>query len=779
MSVLANDLLFPRTKEADRSEKGDQASTGKQNSTGGREDSRTFQIPSNPSLNPSILAQLALNPPRCPLESSTDPPPMAEKEKAAAEEEYVSDVDDSPLPALRREASDDDDDDGGGGRGLPPPSTVVGSDSDSDGQGAAEVYDEDEGSEKCEGMQEHFGAGRGGGGGGDAKEVPDEGKYEEEEAQAKGEAAVDDGEDKEKKGIDPYAVQRIGAFFMHDDRFHNKENDSRGRQREFFGGQKLRHPKDDSVWVHDRFDEINVHDVQHDNARRPTIPFRAWAGDRTHGVNHGYLQGTKSPSYYHGNRADYKYIPKKSLTRYESSNNYNRFPNEANTSYDNSKNYRSVPRKFHSYYDNKNFDNARREPRIHHVNAIGYAPNVYRGKPSRPYQPHWKNTFGNSSVQRNRTYSRSQNEEARSGAGEGKCYYQNSNLQNEQNIPLKEELPLIQRRKAQPAIFSKLFTTSVHMAHSSLKTQSRPVLGVKAFVPSGGHVNAVDSVSTVSIKGMPSLGSHSSVSTSNNYSQYSKSRDQGSGLNNGESAKSKFSSTSQATEFSDAVYQQRSVQQLQPRQRASTQIFHQNIASTNNIQSHPQATSTSSTEDAETSPPPGSKSSEAPSVVIGQNYKEEPVRASFPHDGGHVLGVTGARGLTLGDQGFPGTPAVLPAMQFSGQHPSGPDIPSIGMALPGLSLHQLGGNSEANQMTWLPTLSGAAGSFGETYHPCYLGTYYPQPSQLPSSSVSSRNHSVSDALVSLNSHERPEVVDQELHQRKNKPRRYSEMSFAS
>jgi hypothetical protein len=262
----------------------------------------------------------------------------------------------------------------------------------------------------------------------------------------------------------------------------------------------------------------------------------------------------------------------------------------------------------------------------------------------------------------NRRYSRSENEEACSGAGEGKRSYRPSNFQNEQDIPLKEELPLIQRRKG-PAIFSKLFTTSVHMAHSSLKAQSRHVLGVKAFVPSGGHGNAVDSVSMISIKGMPSLTSHSSVSRSINDSQYSKSRDQGSGLNNDEPAKHKFYSTSQATrsytEFSDAVYQQRSVQQLQPRQRASTQIFHQNIASTNNIQSHPQATSTSSIEDAETSPPPGSKNSEPPSVVIGQTDKEESVSASFPHDGGHALGVTGARGLTPGDQGFPGTPAVF------------------------------------------------------------------------------------------------------------------------
>jgi hypothetical protein len=163
---------------------------------------------------------------------------MAEEETppAAQEEEYVSDVDDSPLPSLRRRtAASDDDEDGGGGRGSPPPSTVVGSDSDSEGQGAAEVYDEDEGSEKCRGVQEDFGVGRGGGG--DAREVADEGKYVEEgeveeegEAQAKEGAAVD-GEEEEKKGDKPYAAPRIPPFFMHGDRFHNKENDSHGRQR--------------------------------------------------------------------------------------------------------------------------------------------------------------------------------------------------------------------------------------------------------------------------------------------------------------------------------------------------------------------------------------------------------------------------------------------------------------------------------------------------------------------------------------------------------------------
>uniref|UniRef100_A0A8R7PVR9 Btz domain-containing protein n=1 Tax=Triticum urartu TaxID=4572 RepID=A0A8R7PVR9_TRIUA len=423
---------------------------------------------------------------------------MAEEEKAATaegdEKEDVSDADDSPLPALRRRAAASDDDEeedeggggGGEGSGSSPPSRVVGSDSDSDSDelGAAEVYGEDEGSEECEEVRKEFDAGSGGGG--EAEEVApdevaaapeDEGRYEEEEeAQAETGAELKE-DDKENKGFEPDAVPRTGAFYMHDDRFQNKENRGRGRQRDFFGGQKLWNFKDDSVWLHDRFDEINTHGVQHDSTRRPRSPFRAWAGGRTHDVNHdqsdeintryvqhdsirrprspfrawaggrthdinhGSLEGTKSASYYHDYRADYKY---------GSTNNYNRFPKEANISYYSAKNYRSVPGKSHSYYDEQNFYNARTESRICYVNAKGYnnAPNVNRGKPSRPYQPTWKNTLQTSSVQNNR----SQNEQGCSDIGVGKNSHRTLSLQNEQEFSSKQEPPFVERRKARPDI---------------------------------------------------------------------------------------------------------------------------------------------------------------------------------------------------------------------------------------------------------------------------------------------------------------------------------------
>ncbi|KAM3332441.1 hypothetical protein ACQJBY_027943 [Aegilops geniculata] len=704
---------------------------------------------------------------------------MAEEEKAATAEgdetEDVSDADDSPLPALRRRAAasddDEDEDEGGGGggegSGSAPPSRVVGSDSDSDSDsdelGAAEVYGGDEGSEECEEVRKDFDAGSGGGG--EAEEVApdevaaapeDEGRYDEEEAQAESGAELKE-EDKENKGFEPDAVPRTGAFYMHDDRFQNKENRGRGRQRDFFGGQKLWNSKGDSVWLHDRFNEINTHDAQHDSTRRPRSPFRAWAGGRTHDVNHdrfdeinthyaqhdrtrrprspfrawaggrthdinhGYLEGTKSASYYHDYRADYKY---------GSTNNYNRFPKEAKTSYYSAKNYRSVPRKSHSYHDEQNWT----ESRICYVSAKGYnnAPNVNRGKPSRPYQPTWKNTFQTSSVQNNRTYSRSRNEEGCSDTGVGKNSHRTLGLQNEQGFSSKQEPSFVERRKARPDILSKLFSSSVRMAHSSLKPQSRPSFGVKAFAPSGEHGNTAGSLSMV--KGMPNLGSHSTVSTSN--SQCSESRDQGSGLNIGVPTENKL----------------------------SAQIFHQNIASASKIQSHPQNTLISSTEDAETSPPPGSNNSLAPSVIIVQNDKVEAVSGSFPCGGGHALDLTGAKDLTLG------TPAVLPVMKFGEQHPRGPDIPCTGMAFPGLLAHQPSDNSELNQITWLQTLSGATGVLGATHDPSYIGSHYPKLSVFP------RHDCVTEVPVLLNS---PEIPGHELGQRKNKLLRYSEMNFAS
>lgn len=145
---------------------------------------------------------------------------------------------------------------------------------------------------------------------------------------------------------------------------------------------------------------------------------------------------------------------------------------------------------------------------------------------------------------------RSQNEEASSNAEGGKYPSQTLGFQTEKNFPMKQtspsnlnsaspsfyhsrsshqEQPFIQRGKARAVMFSKLFTSSVRMAHNSLKPQSRPVYRVKAVVPSG-RGNTLDSLSTNAMEEIDNPGSNLSGSASDNYIQYSKSSDKGTGL---------------------------------------------------------------------------------------------------------------------------------------------------------------------------------------------------------------------------------------------------------
>ncbi|KAM0017421.1 putative Btz domain, protein MLN51 plant [Helianthus debilis subsp. tardiflorus] len=144
---------------------------------------------------------------------------------------------------------------------------------------------------------------------------------------------------------------------------------------------------------------------------------------------------------------------------------------------------------------------------------------------------------------------------------------------------------------------------------------------------------------------------------------------------------------------------------------------------------------------------------------------------------------SGMSSFSYGDQNFPGAPTFLPVMQFAGQHPGGLGVPAVGMAFPGYVAQPNGmGNSE---MTWLPVLAGAAGALGAAG----LGAPYPyitmdgayharasgQPAALapPISKDGNMNKSGSGMMPS----QKPELANDELRQRQNKARRYTEMKF--
>ncbi|KAL6851725.1 hypothetical protein ACP4OV_020289 [Aristida adscensionis] len=706
----------------------------------------------------------------------------ARAEEAEAEEEYESDLDDAPLPAVRRAAASDDEeeeeeeDEEGGAPSRP---GKAGSDADSDGQGAPEVYDEgayedDEGEyEEYEEVLEEFeGGGRVGRGVANeaVAEVGEEGKAGDGEAEEAGEAAAGEGEE-ESKGNEPYAVPTTGAFYMHDDRFQEARGRGRGRQRRMVNSRKLWNPKEEQAWVHDRFDEMKLHDFHGDNTKRKQGGrFRGRGGGpggRTRGISRGNFRGNRSQTYYHDGSKNYSYVPKESRVSHDNTKNARR------ALYDNEKN--RVPKQSHVHYDDvSNYDIVPKESRSYHGDAKGHknAPRVVRGRGSKRYQPRWMST---TEISQNK---KSQNlEDTSSNAKLAKQQPQPSDSRPEQVLPIKQtvssnlnsasppfypsrssrqEFPVSQGGNAKVSSTSTPFLPSTGMEHVSSTPQHGNLLRGKAFVPSFGHVEAA-------LKGMnnPSLQSSASLS-------------------NGPFPVVTNQVTRDYVRPSHPIVRPSPVQpSTQSAPRMPAQMFGARFGIRDKIPSSIQSTSTNSNEDTETTSPSGSGKFNTRLTIKGQAGDQGEEHPSFLYGGAHALGATGAMGLALGDQGFHGTPALLPVMQFGGQRPGGPGVPSIGMALPGfVSPQQLGlGNSE---MTWLPILTGASGALGTSYGSPYVtvdGNYYSRPSEQASSSVSLREPHVSNASSPLKSQEIAELPSDELSQRQNKPRRYSEMNF--
>ncbi|XP_062180244.1 protein MLN51 homolog isoform X2 [Phragmites australis] len=681
---------------------------------------------------------------------------MGDKEKAAeAEEEYESDLDDAPLPAVRRRAASDDEEEGEDGGGTPSQPRKAGSDAESDGQGAAEVYDEgvyDDGEEEYEEYEEvyeEFEEGGDGGRGEAAETVAaagrEEGKAGDGEAHEVDEAAA--GEE-EKKGNEPYAVPTTGAFYMHDDRFQEARGRGRGRQRRMVNNRRLWNPKEEQAWVHDRFEE---HDIHGGNTKRKQGGRFRGRGGGPGGRTRGNFRGNRSQTYYHDGSKNYSYVPKESHVHLDNTKNTRR------ALYDNVKS--RAPKPSHAQYDDvSHYDIVPKESRTYYGDAKSQknAPKVVRGRGSKRYQPRWRSTTEISSVQNNKF----QNEDTSSNANLGKSQPQTSNSQPEQVLPIKQTVASNLNSASPPFYPSRSshqeFQVS-QVGNGQPSTTSRPfvsptpqygnLLRGKSFVPSVGHVEAA-------MKGMNSP-LHSSASSSNGpfpVATNQVTRDY---------VRPSYPIVQPSPVLPSPV---QSSTQSAPRMPA--QMFGARFGSSNKMPSSRQRGSTFLNEDTEISSPSGSNKLNTRLTLKGQPGDQGEECASFLYGGAHVLGATGAMGLTLGDQ----------VMQFGGQRPGGPGVPSIGMTLPGFVSQQQQLGLSNSEMTWLPILTGASGALGATYGSPYIavdGSYYSQPS----SSVSLREPSSNNASSLLKSHEITEVVGDELGQRQNKPRRYSEMNF--
>ncbi|ONM41013.1 CASC3/Barentsz eIF4AIII binding [Zea mays] len=634
-------------------------------------------------------------------------PPTPKLDAAAAadgsayeveDDEYVSDPNDEPFPTMRRrEASDDEGSEDGR------PRARIGPDQDDDGQGGPEAYDDevDEEDEEYydeeeedlgEGFEEYEGRAAppmedGGGGGGGQVSRGEDGVAGEEglpEGEAKGE-----GEEKEQE---PFAVPTSGAFYMHDDRF---QEENRGRRRRMFGARKLWDAKDDQAWVHDRFEEMNLHDDRYEDQRMSRGRFRGRGGrGKARGGGRGFPRGGKQPNYH------------------EDGNTQNRPPKVVRGR--GPRRYEAVARSSREVVGSQRKQAARfREP----VPNAAAARNS--GQVSHAQQeaaPPKKNVISSSLNSASPPF-------YPSGAA---C----------QDFPVAT-----QRRDIQTGGSNKIPPSSMKMDDNSILQSGSMVRGRTAMDYGGRDRFHADGPVRSSLGRVPTASLNSGFTSSLvNPSQSTIVRASGGNSNIGISSNNQpTSSLHQTSRISThpqshgPVMHQKSMQvQNQSAARIPTQqLSHR----TNNSLPAAQHLSVKSTESGENGSYPSLNNSKTASAVVKANSQETGMD-SLMYGGAQVIG---AAGLSQGDQNFPGTPALLPVMQFGGQHPGGLGVPTVGMALPGyVSQQQMGmGN---NEMAWLPLLAGAAGAFGASYPP-YITldpSFYSRSPGQTSSSVPSR-----------------------------------------
>ncbi|XP_023548003.1 protein MLN51 homolog [Cucurbita pepo subsp. pepo] len=673
----------------------------------------------------------------------------------ATEEEvdYESDPEEAKrsLAMRRREASDDEEGEGEGRRTIR--RMGIHSD-DSDGQGgAAEYDDEDElgedvdGDEVGEGVEdvdeaeevdeeedeERYGnrklAGHGetdAASGNTVKELDDDGRPLAEGPTDLHEENLEGEFDEEKKVNEPFAVPTAGAFYMHDDRFRDNAG---GRHRRTHGGRRLWESKDDMKWGHDKFEEMTLQERHRDE--RKTSKGHSRGRGKSRGMDHGYARGNPSRTYNKNNTQNNapKVVRGRGPRRYEPTINNNT---------------RSSP--------SQEKQSVKPPEKVSHNNNTGrsLAPS-----------PHVE---GETVSARKHAFASSLN------SASPPFYPSGTSSKN---------IPKVEKREVQAGFPEKnMYDDSRSMPQSSVMVEGKHVVDAVAM----DRLYLNDSTN-------PSLGNPlskpSSGSSVINNAQLPQSRPQGRGAVIGSTSYPPASLHSQVNKVSlptqsHGVARTTGQTRVQPAVQVPVQQSGQRPGSGSQSSSPPKtSTSVNSLESGDADSSSESSKSKTSLVGKGKGVTQGIGAGSFIYGGAQIMGTSGSMNITHGDQNFPHTPAFLPVMQFGGQHPGGIGVPAVGMAFPGyVAQSQLGmGNSE---MTWLPVLAGAAGALGATYCSPYIavdGAYHARPSGQTSSvgtlsKENNTNKSSNDSKPSQNEHESDDVG-----QRQNKPRRYSEMNF--
>eukprot|EP00262_Sarcandra_glabra_P000194 TRINITY_DN10285_c0_g1_i2.p1 TRINITY_DN10285_c0_g1~~TRINITY_DN10285_c0_g1_i2.p1 ORF type:complete len:654 (-),score=151.03 TRINITY_DN10285_c0_g1_i2:420-2381(-) len=645
------------------------------------------------------------------------------------EVEYESDPEEAllPLTMRRREASDDE----GGQDDREKPARTdlrvgIGSDSESDGQGGAPAYEDDEESEEAE----------------EEIDEEEEDEYDERVGDVaddtrgvkilqttlpeSGEESVgfhgDEQGGEEKKENEPFAVPTAGTFYMHDDRFRGSGG---GRSRRTPGARKLWESKDNRAWVHDRFEEMNLQEPHYDEERR-TSKVHARGRGKKWGNDRGYVRRNRFGAYNENKNQIHtlKSVKGRGPIRYEPlKRSYGENPATQNKQYGKS------------------------------LEAASNMTNVSSGRVP----------VHTSSIQSSQVLPRKHVIASSLNSASPPFYPSGSS---------KQDISATQNRATQTGNISREenFTTS----HSSASIRGKNILDTIAQ----NRLPMDDLIQPVPGKPLAKLQFHRSGSSSSvSASQSTQVKVQEMGITI--SGQINYQPSSSPNQINRGSVRRPVQSPVQPAFLSSTQqLGHGLSGATHFSPSPPQPPSALSSEFGDVESPPGSSKSKTALVGKGKPSVQGNEMGSFLYNGAQVIGASGTMSVAHGDQSFPATPALLPVMQFAGQNHGGLGVPAVGMALPGyVAQPQLGfGN---NEMTWVPVLAGAAGALGATYCSPYIavdGSYYARPSGQSSSNVSRETTTNKPSNV-LKPPQRSELVNEEYGLRQNKPRRYSEMNF--
>ncbi|XP_054781031.1 protein MLN51 homolog [Prosopis cineraria] len=539
----------------------------------------------------------------------------------------------------------------------------------------------------------------------------------------------------EKKENEPFAVPTGGAFYMHDDRFRDN---SGGRHRHLRGGRRLWESKDDQKWGHDKFEEMTMQERHYNEGRR--VSKRSYgARSKGRGLDHGVnAQGNRQGKSKPGNQSQVL----KSSVRWRGPQRY-------------------VP----TFKRN-----------------TGLLPQMQNKQPVKASQ---RSSYGNSgrtstptsNVESDPMLARKQVVASNLNSGSSPCYPSGSS--NRDIMPKGDVQTGNRSRTACPGVTAEGFSVQQNNALPRGKNAVEYISMEKLYIDE----------STTPAVGMPSNNFHMPPSRSSGVNASQSSQPRASGRTVAIPVQMNYEPSSTHIQASKVLQTQ-----LQATHRSSVPGQTQ----TSVLAPVPQLGQSLGSGFRASSPPKTSlattsfDSGEIDAASDLGKFKESLVgkakggsrgsgRGSLLYGGAHVMGTSGNMGVSHGDQNFPATPAFLPVMRFGGQHPGGIGVPAVGMAFPGyVAQPQLGlGNSE---MTWLPVLAGAAGalgaSYGSPYHAVDSAYNARQSGQTPAVATSSKQINANNT----NNEWKPpqqtaDPVSDDLGQRQNKPRRYSEMNF--